>query len=104
MIGTPAVLLLAIDKIGGSPITPGYSTGFASVATSVGSSAVLKLTKDVGDQVCLLRLKITPSALPMDAHLTDNTNLTATKDETDRSGQWYFVSKKSNNVKEKSFM
>jgi hypothetical protein len=101
MIGAPAVLLLAIDKIGGSPITPGYSSGFAWSTASFGSSESVKLTKDVGDQICLLRLRISPSVLPVDAHLTDNTVLAATKDDTDSSGQWFFVSKKSNNAKEK---
>jgi hypothetical protein len=101
MIGAPAVLLLAIDKIGGSPITPGFNTGFVWRAAPSGPNGSIDISKDVGDQVCLLRLKMSAGFLPVAAHLTDNTILAATKDDADAGGEWFFVSKKSSNVKEK---
>ncbi|HEY3130683.1 MAG TPA: hypothetical protein VGL91_14600 [Acidobacteriota bacterium] len=100
VLAAPAVILLGLHEIGGTPIFKGYDVGF--VWQPDPSNVRLALTADPeGNMTCWLRLKVPASSPAFTAETSTNARLRVYRERFQGADQWIAVVKDSQVPQEK---
>jgi hypothetical protein len=86
----PALLLLGLTQIGGTPISKGYNVRFNARIETKPKVAMI-LSTDSGDLVCWLKLRIPATFSTLSASLSNGTPLGVYQDSREGSSQWIAV-------------
>lgn len=96
-LAAPAVILLGLNQLGGTPISKGYDTGF----TATVENTRLALTTETGDLTCWVRLRLPATATSFSANLSTGTPLVVYQEMVHNGNQWIAISAPGQNREEK---
>lgn len=90
ILAAPALILLGLTQLGGTPTYKGYNTGFdAAVETS--PVPRLSLSTETGDLTCWLKLKLPATAEPVSASLSNTLPLSVYRESVEGVDQWVAI-------------
>ncbi len=94
VLGAPAVALLGLREIGGTPISRGYDTGFQWRQEQANHRLVLSADPG-GNMTCWVRLKVPATRSGFTAETSTQVQLRVTKEAADSGYEWIAVTKNS---------
>jgi hypothetical protein len=93
-LAAPALTLLGLHELGGTPISKGFDTGFRWSADVANHRLVLTAQAE-GDLTCWLRIQIPQTSGRLSARTSTNDELRVYKEADDGQDQWIAVVKNS---------
>jgi hypothetical protein len=86
-LAAPAVILLSLNQLGGTPLSKGYDTGFSATM----ENSRLALRTETGDLTCWVRLRLPAGVQYTSASLSSGTPLAVYQEMVHEGNQWIAI-------------